>query len=165
MAARLLLPVLVALTIVGGCASTAPAVEAAEALLQPAAEEAPAPVTELPPQGLEAGECAVFFWGSGEARPFLAYENFNEGIVRLYLDGAVREFATTARPDSLVPGLRYERRFSLAETGSDIELSGEIHGGAADGLRIAPAIMRVHRPGGEQMVIPVTGHYACRINP
>ena len=164
MAARLLLPVLAALTIVGGCASAAPAIEAAEAVLQPPVE-APEPVTELPPQSLEAGECAVFFWGSGEARPFLAYENFNDGIVRLYLDGAVREFATTARPDSLVPGLRYERRFSVVDTGSEIELSGEIHGGAADGLRIAPAIMRVLRPGGEQMVIPVTGHYACRINP
>ena len=164
MAIRRALMCLVVMAMAGGCAGTLPPVLPTAQARQAEPVETLA-MTELPPQSLEVGECAVFFWGGGEARAFLAYENFNEGVVRIFVEGGMREFASMARAESLVPGLRYERRFTDPSLQLDIELAGDMHGGGADGLRIAPAILRLHRPDDQQVVIPVTGHYACRINP
>lgn len=155
---------LVAGLLAGSCAASAGITEPALAIT--VQDEPAAPVQlELPPQTLPVGECGVFFWGRGEGARFLMFENLSRGQTRLIVDGAVREFWSSAQADSVVPGIDFYRRFTDATTQLDVEITGAVHGGAAEGLRIAPTIMRVHRPDGQQVVIPMAGHYACRLTP
>lgn len=117
----------------------------------------------LPPQELDLGECGVFFWNARADRRFLAFENLTTGLARIHVDGQMREFLSSIRAEPVAPGVPFVRRFTNPTLSLDIELSGDVEGGVAAGFRIAPARMRLLQPDGGQVVIPLIGHYACRV--
>ncbi len=137
---------------------------------QAAAPEAEAPalvevLDQLPPQQLDAGECAGFFWSADAEHRFLAFENETGGYARVFADGQVHEFAVPSRQGSYIAGDPYQRHYVDAARQLDMRLTGTIGERLPEGQRIERAVLSIQQPDGQRLVIPVIGHHACRVSP
>lgn len=118
---------------------------------------------ELPPQTLEAGACATFFWTADRVHRFVAFENETEGYARIFANGAEHGFSTPPRDQPYLEGEAYRRDYVDPARGIDIRLAGRIGEALPAGQRIERVVMRVLQPNGQTRVIPLVGHYACRV--
>ncbi|MED5547800.1 MAG: hypothetical protein VX529_00460 [Pseudomonadota bacterium] len=116
----------------------------------------------LPPQTLEAGACATFFWTADPAHRFVAFENETEGFARVFANGAEHGFYTPPREAPYVAGETYRRDYVDPVRGLDIRLTGRVGEPLPAGQRIERVVMRVLQPNGQTRVVPLIGHYACR---
>ncbi|WP_300553461.1 hypothetical protein [Maricaulis sp.] len=155
-------------TVLGGCTTT-------DGLPVPTGPQTANPDTDtaalvegldqLPPQQLDAGECAGFFWSADAEHRFLAFENETLGYARVFADGQVHEFAVPSRQGSHIAGDLYQRHYVDAARQLDMRLSGTIGERLPDGQRIERSVLSIQQTDGQRMVIPVIGHYACRVSP
>lgn len=118
---------------------------------------------ELPPQALEPGACATFFWTADAEHRFVAFENETEGFARVFANGAVHGFFLPPREAAYVAGDPYRRVYADPARQLDIRLSGTIGDPLPQGQRIDRTVMRVSQPNGQTLVVPLIGHYACRL--
>lgn len=133
-----------------------------QARLDPALAAAVETAGALPPQTLEAGACATFFWTADPAHRFVAFENETEGFARVYANGAEHGFYTPPREAPYVAGESYRRDYVDPARGLDIRLTGRVGEPLPTGQRIERVVMRVLQPNGQTRVVPLIGHYACR---
>ena len=141
-----------------GCATSGGAVarpSGVDLVIQPALEE-------LPPQSLDAGDCATFFWSADPEHRFLVFENMTRGYAEVFVNGVVHGFDMPAREALYVAGDNYRRSFVDMERQLDIEVQGRIGDPLPTGQRIERVVMRVEQPDGQRLVAPLIGHYACR---
>jgi len=120
---------------------------------------------ELPPQTLEAGACATFFWTADPAHRFVAFENETEGFARVFANGEEHGFYTPPREAPYIAGQAYRRDYVDPQRGLDIRLAGTVGETLPSGQRIERTVMRVLQPNGQTRVVPLIGHYACRVTP
>lgn len=119
-------------------------------------------LTELPPQQLNAGACAAFFWSADAQHRFLAFENESEGFAHVFANGQVNEFSVPTRQGSYIAGDPYQRHYVDAERQLYLRLTGMIGERLPDGQRIERSVLSIQQPDGQRLVIPVIGHFACR---
>jgi len=128
---------------------------------------APAPSAdgrrELSPQRLENGACATFFWTADASHRFVAFENETEGFARIYANGQTHGFFLPPREAAYVTGDPFRRDYIDPERGLDIRIAGMIGDPLPQGQRIDRTVMRVLQPNGQTLVVPLIGHYACRM--
>ncbi|MBR9825938.1 MAG: hypothetical protein GYB36_09070 [Alphaproteobacteria bacterium] len=117
---------------------------------------------ELPPQNLEAGTCATFFWSADDAHRFLAFENETEGFANIFVNGSAQGFYNPPRERNYVAGDSFRRSYVDPGRDLNIQISGQIGDPLPTGQRIERVVMRVNQPNGQILVIPMIGHYACR---
>lgn len=118
---------------------------------------------ELPPQTLEPGECGAFFWSAGEPHRFLVFDNVTQGRVRVHADGQMREMTSPMDEADFVVGVGYAGIKVDNPSGLIVSIDGSISSGTADGLRITPARLQVERADGQRLIMPLVGHYTCRL--
>ena len=119
--------------------------------------------SELPAQSLAPGACATFFWTADPAHRFVAFENETEGFARVFANGEEHGFYTPQRQEPYVTGEPYRRDYIDPQRGLDIRLAGRVGEALPSGQRIERVVMRVVQPNGQTRVVPLVGHYACRV--
>lgn len=129
---------------------------------EPAPASAPARLTELPPQALMYGDCAVFFWSANPPHRFVVFDGLSQGGVQILINGRVHEFATDPRLEPFLVGDTYARQFEPAERIATIGLEGVFGTISPEGLRMDRSLMRLGFDDGSQIVMPLIGHYTCR---
>lgn len=118
---------------------------------------------ELPPQRLEDGACATFFWTADATHRFVAFENETEGFARIHANGQDHGFFLPPREAAYVTGDPFRRDYIDPGRGLDIRIIGTIGDPLPQGQRIDRTVMRVLQPNGQTLVVPLIGHYACRM--
>jgi hypothetical protein len=129
----------------------------------PAVAPAAAASDGLRPQDLAPGTCAAFFWTAGTSHRFVAFENETEGYARVFANGREHAFRTPPREGIHMTGDAYRRDYVDPARGLDIRISGTMGEALPQGQRIERAAMRVVQPDGGTRVMPLVGHYACRV--
>jgi len=147
----LLAPVL----LLSACAGGAPPASA----IAPAA--ASGPVSELPPQALESGACALVLWSRATPPMRLAMALDAPPSVRLVIGGDVQELPRVGMEGEPLSGFAPRQLYegggiTLAIT-LEVRAAAPVPGGIA-----VPAGLEITAPGGWSMILPAAGLIACQ---
>ena len=135
---------------------------AAAALLLLAAVDDPSPLGTLPRQALDRGSCAAFLWEVTEPPRLVLMLRAGSGAARAMFSGAVRDLAQAAASGEAVRGIAPKARYGTDGSALDVDLVIEERSGLADGAVIPSGTVNMQRPGGDTVVMPVSGMIACR---
>lgn len=115
------------------------------------------PLGTLPSQSLAAGDCALFLWKAGSEARLIAMVRLEPAVARIVLDGRILDLAR-ADGGKAFDQARYAGPVASLSIGVDLEQTP----GLARGAVVRGGTLEVQRTGGESIVVPVAGMFACR---
>lgn len=141
---------------------------AAQTDRQARAEAADAPqvrsvrAESLPPQTLEAGDCALFLFEIAPPREFVVFEHENERRAKIIHDGVVYEMGVAPQEEAYLLGQPFRRVYLHQRSGITFTLHGRVGEATGAGPRLEDAILRVRELDGTEIVRPLGGVRSCR---
>ncbi|WP_439546908.1 hypothetical protein [Sandarakinorhabdus sp.] len=125
---------------------------------QLAATSLPAGLTELPPQPLPAGECALFLWDRASTKRF-AMLGRNPALLRLMIDGQINDLPVIATEGTAVLGFAPTSRYRSATRSYEVRLT--ILPATAGGAVVRDGSLTITESDGSALVLPVAGLAGC----
>ncbi|MFZ4383187.1 MAG: hypothetical protein ACOYO0_14615, partial [Sandarakinorhabdus sp.] len=125
---------------------------------QLAAASLPAGLSELPPQPLPTGECALFLWDRASTRRF-AMLGRNPPLLRLMIDGEINDLPVTTTEGAPVLGFAPVSRYRSATRSYEVRLT--ILPATAGGAVVRDGSMTITEADGSALVLPVAGLAGC----
>ena len=128
------------------------------AAAQPAPAAIPAPFSELPPQTLEAGQCALFLWDRASGKRIAMLGN-SPAILRAIIDGRSTDLPAELREGETVLGFAPTSRFRSAGRSFEVRLT--ILPATAGGAVVRDGSLTITSSDGGAVVLPVAGLAGC----
>ncbi|AHE54366.1 hypothetical protein [Sphingomonas sanxanigenens] len=115
----------------------------------------------LPPQGAPRAGCALYLYTSGPGQALVLAADSSTGVARISLDGVATDlpfagFEGVPR-SGFSPRMRYASEAAAIDLDLDMDDRRDMTGGAA----IERGALRLDRPGGDSIALPVKGVIAC----
>ncbi len=123
--------------------------------------DAPAPITSLPAQRLEPGECGLFLFEVRPPSDFILFEDESTQTVQIVHDGELYRFAAGMQAEAFLPGETLSRSYSGPDSELSFTLEGRIGQDTPSGTRLQDMILTVHAGDGTRVVRPVAGVRRC----
>ncbi len=125
------------------------------------AAAAAGPISELPPQSLEPGICALVLWSRATPSTRLAMALDSPSSARLVLGGVVRDLPRIGMEGEPIAGFAprqlYEGDGLMLAITLEAEAATPVPGGIA-----VPAGLEITAPDGLSMILPAAGLIACQ---
>lgn len=115
------------------------------------------PLGTLPKQDLAAGQCALFLWKAGQDARLIAMARLEPAIARIVIRGRIVDLAR-ADGGKTFEDARYAGPAATLRIGVVLEQTP----GLARGAVVRSGTVELDLPGGEGVVVPVAGMFACR---
>lgn len=125
---------------------------------QLAAASLPPGLSELPPQPLPAGECALFLWDRASTQRF-AMLGRNPALLRLVIDGQINDLPVTTTEGTAVLGFAPVSRYRSATRSYEVRLT--ILPATAGGAVVRDGSLTITEADGSALVLPVAGLAGC----
>lgn len=121
-----------------------------------------APLQELPPQTLSAGQCALALWtrASPAKRVFMAFNR--PALARIQTGGRTLELALQSRDGAETYGHAARETFKAGGVEVTTEIEIEPRGGLLSGAVVSSGTLEYKDPAGWSVVLPVAGLLACQ---
>ncbi len=129
---------------------------------QGAARAADLSLQALGAQKLEAGQCGLFLWTRDRDQSLLAVAYDAPAVVRVRIDGRVRELRRSGFAGEPQFGHFETQQFSDGAMRVELEVAFDERRTMSDGAVVGRGIMRVANDGGDASVVPVGGLVACK---
>lgn len=131
-----------------------------DGVLQP--PQAAAPVSALPAQSLQPGQCGLFLFGVRPPNPFVVFEDEDARTVQIVHGGSRYTLPVTGQSAPFVSGEAFGRRYIAAEDSLTFTLEGRVGEETRSGTRLEDVILTVAQPDGTRTVRPLGGVRNCR---
>lgn len=125
---------------------------------QLAAASLPAGLSELPPQTLPPGDCALFLWDRASTKRF-AMLGRNPPLLRLMIDRTIHDLPITATDGAPVLGFAPITRYRSAARSYEVRLT--ILPATAGGAVVQDGSLTITEADGSALVLPVAGLAGC----
>ncbi len=126
--------------------------------LQVAAAVPVGPLTELPPQRLEPGRCALFLWDRA-SRQRIAMLSPTPASLRARIDGTMTDLPQASASGSAVMGFAPTARYRSATRQFEVNLT--ILPTGTGGAVVRDGAITITEADGSALVIPVAGILGC----
>ncbi|OYQ24034.1 hypothetical protein CHU93_16550 [Sandarakinorhabdus cyanobacteriorum] len=130
------------------------------ALQVAAAAPAAGPLTELPPQQLEPGRCALFLWDKASRQRIAMLSASPTASLRARIDGQLIDLPQASASGSAVMGFAPNARYRSAARQLDVAVT--ILPTGSGGAVVRDGSLTVTEADGSALVIPVAGILGCR---
>lgn len=120
------------------------------------------PIGGLPRQSLPARGCAAYLFTTGETRTLAAMATADPATLRLSLDGRTIDLPRAEGSGKAMLGLTAQTSFRSATVSATLDMTMEQRQGLSAGAAVPQATLRLDRPGGDSLVIPMAGLIGCR---
>lgn len=127
--------------------------------LQLATAQAAGPLTELPPQVLEPGRCALFLWDKS-SRQRIAMLTTTPAALRARIDGTLTDLPQDSASGTAVMGFAPTARYRSAARLFDVVLS--IVPTGSGGAVVRDGSLTITQADGSALVLAVAGILGCR---
>jgi hypothetical protein len=130
--------------------------------LQVSAAAAPAagPLTELPPQQLEPGRCALFLWDKASRQRIAMLSASPTAALRARIDGQLTDLPQASASGSAVMGFAPNARYRSATRQLDVAMT--ILPTGSGGAVVRDGSLTITEADGSAIVVPVAGILGCR---
>jgi len=129
------------------------------ALQVAAAAPAAGPLTELPPQQLEPGRCALFLWDKASRQRIAMLTTTPTPSLRARIDGVVMDLPQAGASGTAVMGFAPGARYRSANR--QLEVAMTILPTGSGGAVVRDGTLTVTEADGSALVIPVAGILGC----
>lgn len=126
--------------------------------LQVAAAQPVGPLTELPPQQLEPGRCALFLWDRA-SRQRIAMLSPTPASLRARIDGQIVDLPQASASGTAVMGFAPSARYRSASRQFDVALT--ILPTGTGGAVVRDGSLTITEADGSALVLPVAGILGC----
>jgi hypothetical protein len=130
------------------------------ALQVAAAAPAAGPLSELPPQQLEPGRCALFLWDKASRQRIAMLSASPTASLRARIDGQLTDLPQASASGSAVMGFAPTARYRSAARQLDVALT--ILPTGSGGAVVRDGSLTITESDGSALVIPVAGILGCR---
>ena len=130
------------------------------ALQVAAAAPAAGPLTELPPQQLEPGRCALFLWDKASRQRIAMLSASPTASLRARIDGQLIDLPQASASGSAVMGFAPNARYRSAARQLDVAVT--ILPTGSGGAVVRDGSLTVTEADGSALGIPVAGILGCR---
>jgi hypothetical protein len=127
--------------------------------LQVAAAQPVGPLSELPPQQLEPGRCALFLWDRA-SRQRIAMLSATPAALRARIDGQITDLPQAGSSGSAVMGFAPNARYRSATRQFDVAMT--ILPTGTGGAVIRDGAITITEADGSALVVPVAGILGCQ---
>ena len=127
--------------------------------LQVAAVQPAAPFSELPPQPLESGRCALFLWDKASRQRIAMLATTPTPSLRARIDGQLVDLPQAGASGSAVMGFAPATRYRSASRQFDVAMT--ILPTGTGGAVVRDGSITVTETDGSALVIPVAGILGC----
>lgn len=128
--------------------------------LQVAAAQPVGPLSELPPQVLEPGHCALFLWDKASRQRIAMLTASPTASLRARIDGQFTDLPQASASGTAVMGFAPNARYRSAARQFDLAISILPTGNG--GAVVREGSLTITEADGSAMVIPVAGILGCR---
>lgn len=118
----------------------------------------PGPLSELPPQTLEPGRCALFLWDKA-SRQRIAMLSPAPAALRARIDGQLTDLPQASASGTAVMGFAPTARYRSAARQFDVALT--ILPTGTGGAVVRDGTLTITESDGSALVIPVAGILGC----
>ncbi len=120
-----------------------------------------APLAAIGQQKLPAKGCAAYLWTVGSEHALVVMASAEPGRMRIAVDGPPRDYALAAQQG--VGGLGFAGTTTYRDRDITLTLDMQIQTMAdlADGAHVPSATLRLQRPEGDEIIIPLGGLIGC----
>ena len=118
----------------------------------------PAPFAELPPQLLEAGQCALFLWDRGSGKR-IAMLGRTPPVLRAIIDGRSTDLPAEASEGETILGFAPVSRYRSVSRSFEVRLT--ILPATAGGAVVRDGSLTITQTDGSAIVLPVAGLAGC----
>lgn len=119
------------------------------------------PIGAIGKQAMPAKGCAAYLWTVAGTPQMVAMAGADPAQLRIAVDGVAKDYARSSQSGAGGFGFAGVTEYRGGDVTATVDMTITTRGDMTQGATVAPATLRIERPGHDIVVIPVGGLIGC----